>query len=409
MKPAAGGAILATLAVLGAGCSGASTASRPPAATASAAQGPPPARPVGVVTHVLPGCTTGVQRAPELTGVTSNVAVPLNPFGVVATRNGGLVFVSLTGTNTIGVYRTGAASAPVLVRQIKAIAPVVGEALTPDERYLLAADDGAGAEVISVAAAEQGAGHAVLGDMTDTAGTGAVDVEVTPNGKYAFVSLEDAGAIAVFSLQRALAGGLGTAGYVGSIPVVPTPTNVAFSPDGQWAYASNEGATLNVPGTLDVISVRKAETDPAASIVASVPAGCNPVRVITAATGDVVWVSDRASDAVLAFSAAGLRAAPARSLLAVVRVGEAPVGMALVRNGTRLVVADSNRFNVPGASASLAVVDVPDALAGRPALLGYAPAGVFPRNMAIAAGGQSLLVTNFGSNQLETVDVAGLP
>lgn len=361
------------------------------------------------MTHVLPGCTTAVQPARELAGVTRRVAVPLNPFSVVATQNGRVAFVSLGGTNTIGVYRTRASLAPALVRQVRAISPVLGEALTPDGRYLLAADDGAGAEVISVAAAEQGRAHAVLGDMTDSAGMGAIDVQVTPDGNYAFVSLEATGKVAVFNLQRALAGGLGTAGYVGSIPVGPTPTSVAFSPDGVWAYATNEGLALNVTGTLDVISVRKAETDPAVSIVASVPAGCNPVRAITAATGDVVWVSDRASDAVLAFSAAGLEATPAHSLLAVVRVGEAPAGLALVRNGTRLVVADSNQFEVRGASPSLAVVDVPDALAGRPALLGYAPAGAFPREMALAAGGRSLLVTNFTSNQLETVDVGGLP
>ncbi len=361
------------------------------------------------MTHVLPGCTTAVQPAPGLTGVTRKVAVPLNPFSVVATQNGRVAFVSLGGTNTIGVYRTGASSAPALVRQVRATSPALGEALTPDGHYLLAADDGAGAEVISVAAAEQGRAHAVLGDMTDSAGMGAVDVQVTPDGNYAFVSLEAAGKVAVFNLQRALAGGFGSAGYLGSIPVGPTPTNVAFSPDGEWAHATNESVTLNVAGTLDVINVRKAETDPAASIVASIPAGCNPVRVITSAIGDVVWVSDRASDAVLAFSAAGLQAGPADSLLAVVRVGEAPVGLALVRNGTRLVVADSNRFNVRGASASLAVVDVPCALAGRPALLGYAPAGAFPRDMALGAGGRSLLVTNFTSNQLETVDVDGLP
>jgi hypothetical protein len=73
------------------------------------------------------------------------------------------------------------------------------------------------------------------------------------------------------------------------------------------------------------------------------------------------------------------------------------------------VVADSNRFGVGSAVASLAVVDVPAALAGKPALLGYLPAGRFPREMALESGGKVLLVTNFGSGQLEAVDVAGLP
>ncbi len=409
---AATAAVPVALAALGAGCSRASApADRASAAgRASAATTSKPApEPAGVVSKALPACTTTVQPARELSGLTRNVAVPLNPFGVVAAKNGRWAFVSLSGQNAIGVYRSGAERAPALARQISVPGAVYGEALTPDGRYLLAADGGAGAEVINVTAAERGSPRAVLGDMTDDAGTGAVDVAVTPDSQYAFVSLEDSGEIAVFDLSRAVAGGFGTAGYVGSIPGGPTPTNVAFSPDGRWAYASNEGPALNAPGTLEVISVRKAETDPAASVVASVPAGCNPVRVITSSNGGVVWVSDRASDAVLAFSAARLQKSPARALLADVRVGEAPVGLALVRNGTRMVVADSNRFRAKGATASLAVIDVPDALAGRPALLGYLPAGQFPRELALAFGGHTLLVTDHSSNQLESVNVAGLP
>jgi hypothetical protein len=104
-----------------------------------------------------------------------------------------------------------------------------------------------------------------------------------------------------------------------------------------------------------------------------------------------------------------LRTDPAHALLADVRVGELPVGLALVRNGTRIVVADSNRFTDAGASASLAVVDVSDALKGRPALFGYLPAGGFPRQMAVEQGGRTLLVTNFDSSQLESVNVADLP
>jgi DNA-binding beta-propeller fold protein YncE len=38
-----------------------------------------------------------------------------------------------------------------------------------------------------------------------------------------------------------------------------------------------------------------------------------------------------------------------------------------------------------------------------------APAGRFPREMALEPGGKVLLVTNFGSGQLEAVNVADLP
>jgi DNA-binding beta-propeller fold protein YncE len=123
----------------------------------------------------------------------------------------------------------------------------------------------------------------------------------------------------------------------------------------------------------------------------------------------VLWVTARGSDALVAFSAARLRADPARSVISWVRTGQAPVGLALVRGGSRIVVADSNRFAVRGASSSLAVLDVRAALAGRPAVLGYLRAGGFPRQMALEPAGRTLLVTNFDSGQLESVHVADLP
>ena len=144
-------------------------------------------------------------------------------------------------------------------------------------------------------------------------------------------------------------------------------------------------------------------------MIATVDAGCSPVRVITSADGSVVWVTARGSDRLLGFSAARLRTDPARSLIASVEVGEAPVGLALVDGGSRIVIADSNRFAASGAASSLGVVSVAAALAGRSALLGYLPAGGFPREMALEPDGRTLLVGNFNSGQLEAVDVADLP
>lgn len=90
------------------------------------------------------------------------------------------------------------------------------------------------------------------------------------------------------------------------------------------------------------------------------------------------------------------------------RVGEAPVGLALVDGGSRIVVADSNRFNRNGQHAGLTVISAPAALAHRPALLGTLTAGAFPREMSLEPDGATLLVGNFGSGQLEAVDVRAL-
>ena len=162
------------------------------------------------------------------------------------------------------------------------------------------------------------------------------------------------------------------------------------------------------PGTLTLIDLQRAETDPAHSVVATVDAGCQPVRVVTAANGTQVWVTARASDDALCFAAALLVTDPSHALVAVVRVGAAPVGLTAVRDGTLIVVADSDRFSAPGAHADLTVINVADALDGRPAIVGDIPAGLFPRDMTAAPNG-TVLVSNFSSGQVETVDTATIP
>jgi len=336
-------------------------------------------------------------------------ATPGAPFGIAVTPGGQWAFVGL-GT-TIGVFSLDGRHPPALVRQIAMPSgAALGVAL--DGPYLLVADEGSGAVVLSVRAAETGVGRAVVGVLTAPPANdaGSTQVAVTPDGRYAFVSDENEGDLAVFDLKRALADGFAPADYVGAILTGVAPVGLAFSPDGRWLYSTSEAdSPVTNVGSLEVINVAKAEEDPAGSVVSTVPAGCNPVRVITSANGSVVWVTARASDALLAYSAARLLTDPAHALLAVVRVGELPVGLALVRGGSVAVVADSNRFDVAGATSSLAAVDVADALAGRPSLLGYLPAGGFPREMALEPDGATLLVTNYSSGQLEAVDVAALP
>jgi len=413
--------VLLGLAPLSAAC--ASPAARPPARTPSPAVTSASPAGFGVVTRFTPRCTTTAAAAPPLAAwatamttlepLTSRAGVlPSAPFGVAVVANGSWGFASL-GTR-LGVFRLAAGRAPVLLRAIALpVAPVAGIALSPDGRLLLLATEDTGAVVVSVPAAETGASGAVLGVLSAPPGPqpgGAIEVAVSPDSRYAFVSLESSDDIAVFNLTAALSDGFGPGAYVGAIPTQVGPVGLAFAPDGRWLYSTSEDRNFRSEvGTLEVISTARAESDPARSVVARVPAGCNPVRVTTSANGNVVWVTARASDALLAFSATALQANPRSSLLADVSVGAAPVGLALVRNGSLIVVADSNRFNASGQHASLAVVDVHAALTGEPALLGYLPAGTFPRDVAANRAGSAVLVANNTSSQVESVDVADLP
>ncbi len=141
----------------------------------------------------------------------------------------------------------------------------------------------------------------------------------------------------------------------------------------------------------------------------TVPAGCKPNRLALSADGHDLWLTDVGSNALLGFSAARLLSDPGHALLARVAVGQSPLGLAIISNGTRIVVADSNRDAAPGAAGNLAVVSTARALAGRPALVGYLQSGLQPRQFAVAAKGATLLVTNTKSAQVQAVDLRQLP
>jgi DNA-binding beta-propeller fold protein YncE len=331
-----------------------------------------------------------------------------NPFGVAVTADGRWGFASLG--SSLAVLRLSSGHAPMLVRTISLPQSGAGLALSPDGRLLLIAAGSAAAVVVSVRGAEEGGAQAVLGTLTSPVGSGAIEVAVSRDGRYLFVSMETSDQVAVFNLAKAVASHFGSDTYVGSVPTQVAPVGLAVSPDGRWLYSTSELQSMSSQtGSVAVISVGRAESDPGRAVIDRVIAGCQPVRVTISADGSVVWVTARASDALLAFSASRLRTDPAHALLAAVPVGEAPVGLALARHGSLIVVADSNRFSASGKSASLAVVDVADALASRPALLGYLPAGRFPRDVASDPDGGTVLVANYVSDQLEAVTVPALP
>ncbi len=440
MKRRACAALPAATCLLIAGCaSGYAAGSSPgPLPSPSAVIGAPSSvTGSGVTSRVEPGCTTATQSAQALpasaTAMTTVRApagsAPFAPFGVAITPGGHWAFASLGPV--LGVLQLTPGHAAKLVRTVALPAQAaggsqrpspghwLGAALTPDGRLLLLAG-GPGAVVVSVQAAELGRGQAVLGELSAPAGIagGAIEVAVSGNSRYAFVSLEGGDQIAVFDLAKALADGFGAGAYVGAVPTQIAPVGLAVSPDGRWLYSTSELESSSVVsgnprsgevGTLELVSVPRAESDPARAVVARVSAGCNPVRVVTSADGGVVWVTARESDSLLAFSAARLRSDPSRALLADVLVGEAPVGLALADGGNLVVVADSDRFDAAGQRSTLAVVSVADALAGRPALVGYLPAGEFPRDVAASADGSTVLVANYDSSQLQTVNAAALP
>jgi len=352
-----------------------------------------------------PVCSTAAASAKPLTNVRSrSVTLGGTPFGVAVTKDGNFSFVP-TGDHVVVLNNNHGSLAPTQVTSIFAAGAKKSVAITHSGKYVLAAAN-SGAYVIDAKQAESGGGG-MLGTLTSPGGKGAVEVSISPDDRFAFVTLQYSAEMAVFNLQASLTHGFGQSGFVGMVPFGEgaQPVGIAQSTDHKWLYV----AIQNPAGKLDVVSMSKAEKTPKNAVQTTAAAGCGPARVLVSADGQDVWVTDRDSNALVAFSADKLLSKPSQALIARVNLGQTPIGLTFVKGGKEIMIADSNINGVKGAD-NLALVNTQQALQGdHGALIGFVPAGKIPREFGLEPGGKTLLVSNNGSGQLQAVDVGSLP
>jgi DNA-binding beta-propeller fold protein YncE len=162
------------------------------------------------------------------------------------------------------------------------------------------------------------------------------------------------------------------------------------------------GSNPQSNGTLTVISVAKAETSPGSSaILATVNAGCSPVRMAESADGSTLWVAARGDNRVLAFSTGMLEFNPGNALVSYASTGgTAPVGIRLFDNDQLLAVANSNRFGT-GAAANATILSV--AVPASASVLQTVQTGLFPREIWLGSDDATLYLTNYSSDTLQVI------
>jgi DNA-binding beta-propeller fold protein YncE len=249
-------------------------------------------------------------------------------------------------------------------------------------------------------------------------------VNITSDDRYVFVSNEDAESISVLDLARARASGFLTDALIGTIPVGTLPIALTFSRDERYLFSTSQSlperlgraitcrperdqqaAPDHAVGAIYVIDMRRAVSDPARSVVGTVEAGCNPVRLVLSPEGDTAYVSARGEHQLLVFDAGKLVDEPTSALLSAVPAGTSPVGVAALRDG-RVLVTSSNRFaGTASERRSLLVVDSTKVHLGSDAVTDCIETGAFPRELRVSRDGRSLFVTNFDSQTLQVVDL----
>ena len=264
----------------------------------------------------------------------------------------------------------------------------------------------------------------MAGALPFSGNAGAIEVATSKDGKFVFSSLENENKVQVSNLARALSAGFRASGVeVGTIPTSLSPVGEAVSPDGRWLYVTSidliasansparqkgcPGDQDAAPGDVRTFSIATAERDPADARPRTALAGSTPVRVVLSGDGGQAWVAAQGSNALLGLATAKLQAGK-QALDADVRTGSDPTGLILVDGGRWAVVADSNRCLEqlhPTAAGCGQHVSRP----GRRARAGGEdPAGVWPRELGLSPDGRTLYVTNYASDQLETISVPAL-
>lgn len=275
----------------------------------------------------------------------------------------------------------------------------------------------------------------VVGEGSTTSNDeGTLAVVLTPDGKFAFVLNESGvapgastqGNVGVVAIQRDSSGDFttGTA-LIGQIPTGGnTLAGITMSPDGTRLYVtsevaapgtlaaggsnpilSNSGCVLagntTMNGLLTVIDVSHAESSPGpGAILATIDAGCSPVRMSETSDGTTLWVAVRGDNRVLAFSTTQLESNPDHALLGFADTGgTAPVGIRLFHNDRFLAVANSNRFQNGSANATILNVASPVSAA----VVEIIPTGQFPREITVGPDDATLYLTNFNSDTLEII------
>lgn len=358
------------------------------------------------------------------------IDVPGNPFQAIPTPDGCWIFVSMTrtarpGAVGIALLRRGPDTVSV-VRMVPLDQSPRGMVLTHDGRLLIVAADSA---VVFLDAQRLVSGQAdpVLGSLKEGRRLYRIHANVTRDDRFLFVSDEGAESITVVDLQRARATGYDAVSVIGRIPVGIAPIALAFSPDERYLYSTSERAPerLRWPikcgpegsnpatrappgpeGAIFIVDVARAVSRPESSVIGVVRAGCSPVRLALSPDGARSYVTARNSDALLAFDTHKLLEDSAHALVATVPVGRAPVGVAVIDDGRRVVVANSNRFSGGTVTPeSLLVIDVRQLAREAGAIVGSIPAQAFPRELAMTSDGRTLLVTNFASRTVELVSL----
>jgi YVTN family beta-propeller protein len=237
-------------------------------------------------------------------------------------------------------------------------------AITPDGKFAYVADF-AGE---SVSVIETGLRRNVA--TIEGVGEGPFGIAITPDGKYAYVTDRTGDEVAVISTL--------TRKVVKSIKVGEGPTGIAISPTGKFAYVADDADSQ--------VQVINTETMTIAG--ESIKVGEGPMG-IEFTQGGTAYVVDQLGKAVSAINTATSKVTP----IPLGAESERPRGITISPDGTEAFVVD------PGAGLIFVIDTSTNKVTGEIEVEGE------PQEVAFAANGKTVYVTESEPNQVQAIDV----
>jgi YVTN family beta-propeller protein len=283
----------------------------------------------------------------------ATVKVGWRPVDAAVTPDGGSVYVTNAGSDSVSVISTA-------TNTVVAIIPVgddfpahfrwtfldhwrrsdpVHVAITPDGTRAYVTN--AGSNKVSVINTKA---HAVTG--TVSVGRNPLDVALTPDGTKAYVANAGSNSVSVINT--------GTNALVATVAVGAHPLKIAITPNGANTYVADAGANS--------VTVIKTATN---TVVNNLRVGANPVDVSISPNGTRAYVTNAGSKSVSVIDTA------AKTVVATVGVGFIPVHVSVSPDGAHAYVTNAG-------SNSVSVIDT-----STNGVIAVVPVGLHPVNAAI--------------------------
>ncbi|GAC1394563.1 MAG: alkaline phosphatase family protein [Ktedonobacteraceae bacterium] len=255
--------------------------------------------------------------------------------------------------------------------------------LSPDGRFLLVSNDGAGIQSLQIVAT---ATNRVVQTIPYTVPNGVfVGLAYSPDGAHVYAA--SGGSDVVHTFDVLSDGTLATAGdiTIGTTTDNPFPTGLSISPDGSTLYVAN-----NLTNNVAIVSTATR------TVTGTVAIGTYPYTTLVSGDGKTVYATNWGDSTVSVIDASS------KKVTTTIPVGKHPAAMAFGPKGI-LFVADAN-------SDAISVVDTNSNQTIRMisvSLFNGAPLSSSPEGLAVDKDNKYLYVVNAGNNDVVVVALNG--